>query len=97
LPPVLPGDLGLDSKQECIPVSLSSKLRTSPATEFDPQKREAILHRIQQLIYEKAMYVPIMEVAVLNGYGPRVAESGLGLITNMAATAPYEDLMLKAK
>jgi peptide/nickel transport system substrate-binding protein len=67
------------------------------ATEFDPQKREAILHRIQQLIYEKAMYVPIMEVAVLNGYGPRVAESGLGLITNMAATAPYEDLMLKAK
>src|SRR5215468_3712461 len=32
--------------------------------ELDPQKREAILHRIQQLIYDKAMYLPLMQLAV---------------------------------
>jgi hypothetical protein len=26
------------------------------------------------------MYLPIWQLAVLNAYGPRVAESGLGLI-----------------
>ena len=36
-----------------------------------------------------------MEPASLNGYGPRVAESGLGLITNHAYSAPYEDLRLQ--
>ena len=65
--------------------------------ELDPRKREAILHKIQQLIHEKVVYAPLMEPAILNGYGPRVAESGLGLITNMAGSAPYEDLRLKGK
>ena len=67
------------------------------ASELDRKKREVILHRIQQLIHEKAMYAPTMEPAFLNGYGPRVAESGLGLITNHAYSAPYEDLKLKGK
>jgi hypothetical protein len=40
---------------------------------------------------------PIMGPAFLNGYGPRVAESGLGLITNHAYSAPHEDVKLKAK
>src|SRR5919198_515110 len=44
------------------------------AAELDPQKREALLHRIQQLIYDKAMYLPLWQLAVLTGYGPRVAE-----------------------
>jgi len=39
----------------------------------------------------------LMEPAILGGYGPRVAESGIGLITNMAASAPCEDLRLKGK
>src|SRR5437870_9467902 len=30
LPPAPTGELGLDTKQECIPVSFSSKSRTSP-------------------------------------------------------------------
>ena len=67
------------------------------ATELDRGKREAILHRIQQLIHEKAMFAPLMEPAILAGYGPRVAESAIGLITNMAASAPYEELRLKDK
>jgi peptide/nickel transport system substrate-binding protein len=67
------------------------------AIELDRGKREAILHRIQQLMHDKAMFAPIFELASLGGYGPRVAESGLGLIPSMAASAPYEDLKLKGK
>jgi peptide/nickel transport system substrate-binding protein len=67
------------------------------AVEIDRKKREAILQRIQQLVHEKAMLAPIWELAFLNGVGPRVAESGLGLITGHAYSAPYEDLALKPK
>jgi peptide/nickel transport system substrate-binding protein len=67
------------------------------AGELDPKKREAILHRIQQLMHEKVMYLPIWQLSVLNGYGPRVAESGLGLIAGYPWAAPYEDVTLKAK
>ena len=67
------------------------------AAETDRKRREAILHRIQQLMHEKAMFLPVMEPAFLNGYGPRVAESGLGLITGHAYSAPYEELKLKPR
>jgi peptide/nickel transport system substrate-binding protein len=67
------------------------------AGEMDPKKREAILQRIQQMIHERAMVAPIWELAFLNGYGPRVAESGLTLIAGHPYSAPYEDLRLKGK
>ena len=67
------------------------------AAEPDRKKREALLHRIQQLMHEKAMQAPLFEPAFLNGYGPRVAESGLGLITYHGYSAPYEDVKLKAR
>ena len=67
------------------------------AGEMDPKKREAIVHRIQQMIHERAMVAPIWELAFLNGYGPRVAESGLTLIAGHPYSAPYEDLRLKGK
>jgi peptide/nickel transport system substrate-binding protein len=67
------------------------------AGENDVKKREAILHRIQRMIHERAMVAPIWELAFLNGYGPRVAESGLTLIAGHPYSAPYEDLKLKAK
>jgi peptide/nickel transport system substrate-binding protein len=67
------------------------------AGELDPKKREAILHRIQQLMHEKVMYLPVWQLSVLNGYGPRIAESGLGLIADYPWAAPYEDVKLKAK
>ncbi|HXJ81801.1 MAG TPA: ABC transporter substrate-binding protein [Candidatus Methylomirabilis sp.] len=67
------------------------------AGELDPKKREAILHRIQQLVYEKAMVLPIWQFALLQGVGPHVAESGFGLIADYPWSAPYEDVKLKAK
>jgi peptide/nickel transport system substrate-binding protein len=67
------------------------------AAEVDRSKREAVLHRIQQLVHERVMFLPLTEPALLNGVGPRVAESGLGLIANYLYSAPYEDLKLKAR
>jgi peptide/nickel transport system substrate-binding protein len=65
------------------------------AVELDPQKRQALLHQIQRLIHDKAMFAPIWELAFINAYGPRVAESGLGLIPLFAYSGPLEDLRLK--
>ena len=42
------------------------------AAELDPKRREATLHRIQQLVHERVVYAPIWELAFLNGIGPRV-------------------------
>jgi peptide/nickel transport system substrate-binding protein len=67
------------------------------AVERDPRKREALLHRIQQLIHDKVMVLPIWQLALLQAYGPRVGESGLGLIADFPWAAPYEELKLKAK
>ncbi|HSF04713.1 MAG TPA: ABC transporter substrate-binding protein [Methylomirabilota bacterium] len=67
------------------------------ASELDPKKREAILHRIQQLIHDKVMYLPIWQLSLLTGYGTRVAEPGLGLIADYPWSAPYEDVKLKGK
>ena len=41
------------------------------------------------------MFAPVWNIAGLHGYGPRVAESGFGLITNYLWSAPYEDVKLK--
>jgi hypothetical protein len=43
------------------------------------------------------MYLPIWQLALLQAAGPRVAEPGLGLITDYPWSAPYEDVKLKAK
>jgi peptide/nickel transport system substrate-binding protein len=67
------------------------------AAELDRKKREAMLHKIQQLMREKVMHIPMWELAFINGQGARVAESGLGLIPGHAYSAPYEDLKLKGK
>jgi peptide/nickel transport system substrate-binding protein len=67
------------------------------AGELDAKRREATLHRIQQLMHEKVIFAPIWQNAGLNGVGPRVEESGFGLITGYVFTAPYEDLKLKPK
>lgn len=66
------------------------------ATELDRTKREAMLHRLQQLVHERAMFAPIYELAFVAGVGRRVEESGLGLIAGYAFSAPYEDVRLRA-
>ncbi len=43
----------------------------------------------------RLVVVTILEPAFLSGSGPRVAESGLGLITGHLYTAPFEDVKLK--
>jgi peptide/nickel transport system substrate-binding protein len=67
------------------------------AGELDRAKRETLLHRVQQLVTDKAMVAPMYELAFVNGVGRRVDEPGLGLIAGYAFSAPYEDLKLRAK
>jgi peptide/nickel transport system substrate-binding protein len=58
--------------------------------------REALLHKIQQKVYDEAYFLPIWQLGFLCVTGPRVAVSGLGLIPNYIYSAPYEDVQLKA-
>jgi peptide/nickel transport system substrate-binding protein len=67
------------------------------AVELDRAKREALLHRMQQLIHERAMFAPIWDFAFLHGVGPRVDEAGLGLLGSYGFSAPYEDVKLKGR
>jgi peptide/nickel transport system substrate-binding protein len=71
------------------------ELYKKQSMERDRQKREAMLHEIQRLVHERAMYAPLYELVWPNGVGPRVAESGLGLIPFYYYTGPYEDMRLK--
>jgi peptide/nickel transport system substrate-binding protein len=63
--------------------------------ELDGKRREAILHRIQQIVHERVVYAPIWQLAFLNGVGPRIEESGLGAIPGFAYSGPYEDVRLR--
>ena len=63
------------------------------AGEMDTKRREGLLHKIQQLMYERAMFAPIVEQAGLIGVGPRLAE--VPSITGHPFISPYEDLKLK--
>jgi peptide/nickel transport system substrate-binding protein len=67
------------------------------ADELDHARRETTLHKIQRLVHERTIYAPLWQQAFLNGIGPRVGESGLGLISSYAYSGPYEDLTLARK
>ena len=67
------------------------------AVEVDVKKREAMLHRIQQLMHERVMFAPLLEPAFLSGIGPRVDPSTLGLVTGGAFSYPYEEIRLKPR
>ena len=67
------------------------------AFERDRKRREATLHRIQQLMYERSLVAPLWETATINGYGSRVAEPALNLIAGFPWSAPYEELRLKGR
>jgi peptide/nickel transport system substrate-binding protein len=72
------------------------ELYAQQTAELDRGKREAILHKIQQIMVERAIYAPIWQLAFINGTGPRVGESGFGQIPLFPYTAPYEDITIKA-
>ena len=64
------------------------------AVERDKAKREALLHRIQQLTMERVMYAPIMDFRALMGVGPRVAEHAINTIP-VHPFPPLEEVRLK--
>jgi peptide/nickel transport system substrate-binding protein len=65
------------------------------ARETDVKKREALIHQIQQILYDRLTHIPIYELAFIWGVGPRVEEPGINLIRSFAYSAPLEDLKLK--
>ena len=67
------------------------------ARETDRKKREVMLHKIQQLLYERVRFGPIWEYIWPSGIGPRVAEPALLKIDPYPWSAPLEDVTLKTK
>src|SRR6266550_1834331 len=66
------------------------------ARERDSAKREAVLHRIQQLAIDRAMFAPLMDLRALTGIGPRMAEHTINLVP-MSAFPSYEDMRLQGQ
>jgi peptide/nickel transport system substrate-binding protein len=65
------------------------------ARETDVKKREALIHQIQSMLYDRVTHVPIYELAFIWGVSPRVEEPGVNLIRSYAYSGPMEDLRLK--
>ncbi|MGE3537210.1 MAG: ABC transporter substrate-binding protein [Candidatus Tectimicrobiota bacterium] len=66
------------------------------ASERDRAKRQALLYKIQQKVYDEARFIPIWELGFLSATGPRVAVSGLGLIPVHLYSAPFEEVRLQS-
>ena len=64
------------------------------ARERDVKKREAILHKIQQLTIDRVMFAPLMDLRALMGVGPRVTEHTITSIW-MSPWPAYEDVKVK--
>jgi len=64
------------------------------ATERDTGKREALLHKIQQLTIDRVMFAPVMDLRTLNGIGPRIAKHTITDVW-MSPFPSYEDIELK--
>jgi len=64
------------------------------ASERDVKKREALLHQIQQLTIDRAMYAPVMDLRALMGIGPRIAKHTITDVW-MSPFPSYEDMELK--
>src|SRR5262249_30831043 len=62
--------------------------------ERDVKKREALLHKIQQLTIDRVMFAPIMDFRALMGVGPRVTEHTITWIHNSPFPS-YEDVRIK--
>jgi peptide/nickel transport system substrate-binding protein len=67
------------------------------ARESDRAKREAQLHQIQHLLYERVRFGPIFDYVWPSGVGPRVADPALMLIDPYPWSAPLEEVRLKSK
>ena len=70
-------------------------LMKSQAVENNPEKRKEILHKIQQLVHDRYMFLPIHQNGNPCGIGPRVKVHAM----NMSAApcywpAPYDEMQL---
>jgi peptide/nickel transport system substrate-binding protein len=65
------------------------------ARERDVTRREALLHRIQQLTIDRVMFAPIMDLRGLRGVGPKLADPAMDTI-HLYPFAAYEDIRLKS-
>ena len=65
------------------------------ARELDRAKREAMLHQIQRMVQERALFAPVYELSPLVGVGPRVEQPAVGLVVGFPYVAPFEELKLK--
>jgi peptide/nickel transport system substrate-binding protein len=64
------------------------------ARERNVAKREALLHQIQQITIDRAMFAPIMDYRTLRGVGPRLAEHALDA-QHLVPFSAYEEIRLK--
>ena len=64
------------------------------ARERDVKRREALLHQIQQLTIDRAMFIPIMDYRTLRGVGPRIAEHALDTL-HLVPSPAHEEIKLK--
>ena len=67
------------------------------ASEMDIVKRAKILSEMQYLVDDRAMFVPIWQLAFLSAVGPRVKDLGFGAIKGYVYPGPYEDMTLKER
>jgi peptide/nickel transport system substrate-binding protein len=67
------------------------------ARETDRRKREALLHQIQQIVYDRVRIAPIFQYIWPSGIGPRVEEPALMLIDPYPWSAPLEEVRLKKR
>jgi len=67
------------------------------ARETDRKKREALLHQIQQIVYDRVRIAPIFQYIWPSGIGPRVEEPALMLIDPYPWSAPLEEVRLKKR
>jgi ABC-type transport system substrate-binding protein len=65
------------------------------AKELDRKQREGLLHQLQKAVADRVLTAPIFQQAFLCGVGPRVEESGAGLVQGFPYSAPAEDLKVK--
>jgi peptide/nickel transport system substrate-binding protein len=64
------------------------------SSERDTEKRSALLHKIQQISFERSMFAPVMDLRTLNGIGPRIARHTITDVW-MSPFPSYEDLEIK--
>jgi peptide/nickel transport system substrate-binding protein len=65
------------------------------AVELDPKKREALLHQIQQILYDRVRFAGIFDYVWVSALGPKVEDPAFMKIDPFPWSAPLEEVRLK--